>query len=276
MKIGFNQATTLDSSNLKTDMQLCEKYGYDFIEIRLDKLKEYLQTNTVEDLKAFFNQAKLKPLAFNAIEFFTFQNDTIFENQKNDLRFLQRIGKEINCDTIVVVPTFEVPNPSKAEVQRETVDKLKCLLEVLDSDMRLAFEFVGYPHCSVNTLEQAYDIVKEVNDPRVGLVVDCFHLHAMNSNIALLKDIDKEKIFLFHIDDSEDKVPGSLRDHHRLWPGDGVIDLEIILHTLHEKGFKGPASLELFRPEYWSLSPDECISTGIEKTSKMLAKCLAK
>ncbi len=54
MKIAFNQATTMKYSTLQQDLEVCEKYGYDLIEIRLDKLKAYLENHTVEELKQFF------------------------------------------------------------------------------------------------------------------------------------------------------------------------------------------------------------------------------
>lgn len=71
MKICFNQATTMKYSNLKKDLMLCEKYGYDLIEIRLDKLKDYLNEFSIESLAHFFNNSKIKPYAFNALEFVT-------------------------------------------------------------------------------------------------------------------------------------------------------------------------------------------------------------
>ena len=46
----------------------------------------------------------------------------------------------------------------------------------------------------------------------VGLVLDCFHFHAMNSRIEDLQAADPKKIFIFHIDDSEDLPVGALRD----------------------------------------------------------------
>jgi 2-keto-myo-inositol isomerase len=44
MKLCFNEATTIGNSTLEQDLILCERLGYDLIEIRLDKLREYLQT----------------------------------------------------------------------------------------------------------------------------------------------------------------------------------------------------------------------------------------
>ncbi|MFE9549417.1 isomerase, partial [Bacillus velezensis] len=48
MKLCFNEATTLENSNLKQDLELCEKHGYDYIEIRtMDKLPEYLKDHSL-------------------------------------------------------------------------------------------------------------------------------------------------------------------------------------------------------------------------------------
>ncbi|UYB60149.1 hypothetical protein N6B35_28595 (plasmid) [Klebsiella michiganensis] len=51
MKIGFNQATSMNCSTLETDVLLCEENGFDFIEFRLDKLREYFKTKSIVDLK---------------------------------------------------------------------------------------------------------------------------------------------------------------------------------------------------------------------------------
>lgn len=37
--------------------------------------------------------------------------------------------------------------------------------------VKIALEFVGHPQCTVNTFEQAYDIVNTVNRDNVGLVL---------------------------------------------------------------------------------------------------------
>ena len=55
MRLGYNEATCMENSSLEQDLILCEKYGYDDIELRIDMLEAYLQTHTVEDLQAFFS-----------------------------------------------------------------------------------------------------------------------------------------------------------------------------------------------------------------------------
>ena len=46
LKLGYNEATCKENSSVEKDLELCEKYGYDYIELRLDMLKEYLKTHT--------------------------------------------------------------------------------------------------------------------------------------------------------------------------------------------------------------------------------------
>ncbi|SEN19939.1 sugar phosphate isomerase/epimerase family protein [Lihuaxuella thermophila] len=273
MKISFNQATTMKSSTLKKDLELCEKHGYDFIEIRLDKLKEYLTENTAQDLKAFFENNRIKPYAFNALEFITFRDEAGYRQIQEELKFLCRIGEVIDCKKVIVVPTFDIGDYTQAQIKEETVRVLHELMELAQPfDMKLSLEFCGYPNCSVNTFGQAYEIVEEVNSDHVGIVLDCFHFHAMNSNIQDLKNADPNKIFVFHIDDCEDLPPGALRDHHRVWPGHGAVDLDGILGTLKEIGYEDMASIELFRPEYWEWDVDRVIRVAKETTENVVGK----
>jgi 2-keto-myo-inositol isomerase len=159
------------------------------------------------------------------------------------------------------------------EIRRESIRVLNDLADTAERyNMKLAYEFVGYPNCSVNTFGQCYEIIHELNRDSVGLVLDCFHFHAMNSRREDLEQADAKKIFVLHIDDSEDLPPGILRDQHRLWPGDGVIPLDKILNILCKKGYVGAASVELFRPEYWNWDVEQAIQVGKEKTRKLLSE----
>lgn len=272
MKIAFNQATTLKNSTLQKDLELCEQHGYDLIEIRLDKVRDYLAENTAEDLKAFFDSNRIKPYAFNALEFITFRDKAGYQQILDDLRFLCRLGEAIACKTVIVVPTFDIGDYSKSQIKAETVRVLHELAELAPYGVKLALEFCGYPNCSVNTFGQAYEIVREVDRENVGIVLDCFHFHAMNSKLEDLQKADPAKIFVFHIDDCEDLPVGALRDHHRVWPGEGAIDLDSILRSLKEIGYQEMVSVELFRPEYWEWDVEKTIRVAKETTVNTVSK----
>ena len=38
LKLGFNEATCKENSSVERDLELCEKYGYDYIELNLSAL----------------------------------------------------------------------------------------------------------------------------------------------------------------------------------------------------------------------------------------------
>ena len=67
MKTSYNEACARDCSTLEKDLALCEKAGFDYIEIRLDLLRGWLKEHTVEQLKEFFETHRLKPHAINAV-----------------------------------------------------------------------------------------------------------------------------------------------------------------------------------------------------------------
>ncbi|KIL34145.1 isomerase [Cohnella kolymensis] len=273
MKIAFNEATTLGNSTLENDLIYCQKHGYDYIEIRHDKLKEFLTQHTVNDLKRFFELNRIKPYAFNALEIITFRDEAGFRRIEDDLRFLCETGKEIGCSKITVLPTFGIGDYSREVIKSETVRVLRLLSDLAEPyGVSLALEFAGYPNCSVNTFGQAYEIVQAANRDNVGIVLDCFHFYAMNSQIDDVRKADPRKIFVVHISDSDDVPAAELRDHHRVWPGLGVIDLDLILTTLKEIGYNEMVSVELLRPEYWEWDAETTIETGKQTTENAVRR----
>ena len=55
-----------------------------------------------------------------------------------------------------------------------------------------------------------------------------------------------------HMNDYPARPPRSeISDADRVFPGDGVAPLGLMLRTLHENGFNGFLSLEVFNRDYW-------------------------
>lgn len=275
MKIGYNEATAMKKSSLETDLMYCEKYHYDYIEIRLDMLQDYLKTHTLEDLKQFFAKSHIKPYALNSIEDINFCDEKQWAERLELFRFACESAAAIDNPYIVVVPTMgdDMKNRAKSDVFEDSVKVLKALSDLAQPyGVRLAFEPIGDARWCVNSISEAWDIVRAVDRENVGLVVDAFNLY-MYKKLEDMDDIRKvptEKIFVFHIDDSED-IPLEVLDHcHRTFPGDGVVPLKALVSTLKDMGFEEIASLELFRPEFWEWDPEQVIKTGYEKTKRLM------
>lgn len=274
MKLCFNQATTLENSNLAKDLEYCEKHGYDYIEIRtMDKLPEYLKEKSLEELAEYFDTHHIKPLAFNALVFFNNRDEAGHKEIVDEFKDMMVKAKALGVKYVVAVPLVTDQKILKEEIKSSCVEVLKELSDIAEPyGVKIAVEFVGHPQCTVNTFGQAYDIVETVNRQNVGLVLDCFHFHAMGSDLENLKKADGSKIFILHIDDTEDFPIGFLTDEDRVWPGLGAIDLDGILSTLKEIGYSEVVSVELFRPEYYKLEAEEAIKTAKETTVKAVSR----
>lgn len=275
LKLGYNEATCKENSNVQRDLEMCEKYGYEYIELRLDMLKEYLKYNTLDELKAFFAKSKIKPFAFNSIENINFCSPREWEELVNLFTFACKIAQKINNLYIIVVPTMtdEICTKDEKEVFDDSVEVLNKLADIAEPyGVRLSFEPIGDRRWCCNSLRQALEIVTAVDRDSVGLTVDCInvYMHDKASDVEIIRKIPKEKLFVYHINDCEDLPLGILDHCHRLMPGLGAIPIADISAAVKEVGYDGPACLELFRPEYWSMEAEEVIRMGADLTAAYL------
>ncbi len=258
MLLGFNGATTM-KADLPADISAAAAAGFKALEIWAEKMDRYLTQHSLDDLNTLFTQHRLQPVSINSIEFITFRPAEEYEQIKARCHELCIRADGLGCDKIVVVPS---PTPEGGadwtEIKAESVNVLRDLATIAEPyGVQLAFEFLGFGWCSVRTLAQCWEIVNEVNRPNVGLVIDTCHFHAGSSAPSSIEAVDPRKILIFHINDVEERPRESIEDAHRLLPGEGVIPLDDILSPLKEIGFDGLCSIELFRPEYWELDPQE-------------------
>ena len=275
MKLGFNQATALgcEGQSLMADLEACEKHGFDYIEIRFDCIKEYLKTNTLEDLSAWFGSHKLKPWAYNTLIFFNQRDEAGVREIDEEVDFIIKVCNAIGMKTLITVPTFNVGPLTIDEIKHEAVQRLRYLGDkVAAHGIRISLEFCGVPTCSINQFGTAYDIVQAVDRENVGITLDTFHFHAMGSKWEDIEGADGKKIFAFHLNDAENLPIGSMLDDKRLWPGDGCLDHDRTLNILKKIGFDGICTIEEFRPEYYKLSHDENVRTAKEKTVALISK----
>lgn len=267
LKLGFNEATCKENSTVERDLELCEKYGYDYIELRLDMLKKYFETHTIDDLKAFFASSHLKPFAFNSIEDINFNTPEQWNTLVDLFTFGCKVAQAIGNPYMIVVPTMgpDMDRKTEAEVFEDSVKVLNELADIAEPyGVKLSFEPIGDRRWCCNSVRQAWEIVKAVNRDSVGLTVDCinFYMHDKCADLEYLRKIPAEKIFVYHINDCED-LPLRVLDHcHRIMPGKGCIPVADISRVVSEAGYDGPACLELFRPEYWSMDAEAVIKMG--------------
>jgi 2-keto-myo-inositol isomerase len=272
MLLGLNGATTM-KANLVTDIQVAAQAGYDYLEIWTEKLDDFLQHNSIYKLKEMLDESNLKPLSVNSLDDFTFQPEAKFQEIQQRCAVLCERAMHLNCHCLVVCPS---PLPSlevtREEVKRETTEKLQILLRISKGyGVGLAFEFLGEPIYSVKDLAFCNEIVEEINDPSLGLVIDVFHFYIGGSTLDSIRRVDPKKLSIVHLNDAEDLPKDSLKDKHRLLPGEGILPLRDILSEIKRIGYQGPYSIELFRPEYWEWDHSRLAIEAKERMATILA-----
>lgn len=284
MKIGFNEGCNRfckDHSVLK-DLELCEKYGFDYIDVQSECLNRDLEAGkyTIEQLGEWFKSHNLKMLSYNALIFFNMkqtqaEKDAVMVELDEIIRRCNILG----CKMIVVVPSMDLPvHATVGEIKEDAVAVLKEMVKKVEPyGIKLSLEFCGAPTMSINRFEYAYDIVKAVDSPLVGITLDQYHFHAMASQWESLEKADGSKIFVWHLNGMEDMPCGAAynNDEKRLWPGEpgDCLDHKRYADTLKKIGFTGDVcTMEVFRPAYYELSQEENVKKAAEVTRAHVAK----
>lgn len=257
MKLALNGATTM-KADLVTDIEAASSAGFDYLEIWASKLTEFLKSRTTAELKAIFDEHSLAPYSINSIERITFRDDLGHKDLLSECEQICRLASEIDCPYVVVVPGLLPHGATREDCMAESSRVLEELSQIASRfGIGLAFEFLGQPGCSVQTLDLASEIVGRVGRPDVGLVIDSFHFYAGGSTIESIDALDAGKLFIFHINDAEDLPRNQLEDRHRLLPGLGILPLKEIIAALRRIKYDRVISVEIFRPEYWERDPLE-------------------
>ncbi len=284
MKIGFNEGCNrfCENHSVLEDLALCEKYGFDYIDVQSECLDRELAAGkyTLEELGEFFRSHKIKMLSYNALIFFNMkqtqeEKDAVMEQLEEIIRRCQIL----DCKMIVVVPSMDLKVKATVdEIKADAVAVLKEMVKKVEPyGIKLSLEFCGAPTMSINRFEYAYDIVKAVDSPLVGVTLDQFHFNAMASGWDALEKADGKKIFVWHLNGAENMPCGAAynTDEVRLWPGEpgDSLDHKRFADTLKKIGFEGDVcTMEVFRPDYYKLSNEENIKKAAEVTRAHVAK----
>ena len=284
MKIGFNEGCNrfCENHSVLEDLALCEKYGFDYIDVQSECLDRELAAGkyTLEELGEFFRSHKIKMLSYNALVFFNMkqtqeEKDAVMEQLEEIIRRCQIL----DCKMIVVVPSMDLKVKATVdEIKADAVAVLKEMVKKVEPyGIKLSLEFYGAPTMSINRFEYAYDIVKAVDSPLAGVTLDQFHFNAMASGWDALEKADGKKIFVWHLNGAENMPCGAAynTDEVRLWPGEpgDSLDHKRFADTLKKIGFEGDVcTMEVFRPDYYKLSNEENIKKAAEVTRAHVAK----
>lgn len=109
--------------------------------------------------------------------------------------------------------------------------------------MDVNVEFVTW--ASINNLQQAVELLRAVNMPNVGIVVDALHFYRSRVQYSELEDLPREWFRFMHLCDCEKEIPTDEASlihtgrAERLYPGEGYVDMKTLCAKLPPNIIRG-------------------------------------
>ena len=78
MKLALNGATTMHA-DLETDIRAAGEAGFDLVELWASKLRKYLETHSISELRTLLTSNNVEAYSINSIEHITFRSTMDYE-----------------------------------------------------------------------------------------------------------------------------------------------------------------------------------------------------
>jgi 4-hydroxyphenylpyruvate dioxygenase len=117
--------------------------------------------------------------------------------------------------------------------------------------MRVGYEALAWGRHTFDHRD-AWTLIRDVDHPSIGLILDSFHSLAREVPSASIGDIRVEKLFFVQIADAPKLTMDYLSwsRHFRNMPGQGDLPLADFAEAIHRLGYQGYWSLEIFNDRF--------------------------
>lgn len=185
-----------------------------------------------------------------------------FGGAPESIRDSKRTEALAMLDTAVILgaTTLLTPASTRADCVAARIDEDMGWLadQAAARGLRIAYE--GMAWSTVNfTLASAWQCVKRLERPNLGVVVDAFHIFVRGRTASDLDGIPADRIYLVQLSDLGHPVDLAgvidIARHHRLLPGEGHFPIATILKRLKDLNYTGPIGLEVFNDDLKAEDP---------------------
>jgi sugar phosphate isomerase/epimerase len=155
------------------------------------------------------------------------------ERIKEAIDFAALLGTGINAGKIKGEYIRGIPRKKTWNQVVEGFTELSAY--AIQKNVSIALETAGFVYMNlINTCEDAEKMIKDVNMPNFGLMMDIYHMYHEEKD--LLNSIEKYSKYLLHV---------HLADNNRMSPGACGINFEKVIKTFHNAGYDGSFTVEI-------------------------------
>jgi 4-hydroxyphenylpyruvate dioxygenase len=240
-------ATVSISGTLETKLRAVAEAGFDAVEIFENDLLSF--PGTPRDVGRI-----IRDLGMHCSLFQPFRD---FEGMPPEprMRAFDRMERkfdvmaELEVDLILLCSNC---SPLASDDRVRMVDDLADLGEhAAKRNMRIGYEGLAWAR-HISDHRDAWSLVRDVDHPNIGLILDSFHSLSRKVPSASIGDIRADKLFLVQIADAPllDMDLLSWSRHFRNMPGQGDFPLTDFAEAIHKIGYDGYWSLEIFNDRF--------------------------
>ncbi|MDN0075170.1 TIM barrel protein [Crenobacter sp. SG2303] len=236
-------ATVSLSGTLPEKLEAIAAAGFDGVEIFENDLLYF--DGSPRDAKRICDDLGLKIMLFQPFrDFEGGRRDKLQHNLDRAERKFD-LMQELGTDRILVCSSVQ---PDVIRDDALIADDFAKLAErAAKRDILVGYEALAWGRY-VNSYRHVWDIVKAVDHPNLGIILDSFHTLSINDDLSTLAEIPGDKIVFLQLADAPLMAMDVMEwsRHFRCFPGQGEFDLASFLGPILKNGYKGPLSLEIF------------------------------
>ncbi|HQT63876.1 MAG: 3-keto-5-aminohexanoate cleavage protein [Acidocella sp. 20-57-95] len=240
-------ATVSLSGTLPDKLESAAAAGFQSVEIFEADLLAY--DGTPRDVRRLASDLGLAISIFQP--FRDFEGMEPAQLQRNLLRAERKfdVMAELGTDLLLLCSNIQPatsPDPNRAAAD------LRLLAERAGArGFRVAYEALAWG-THVKYWRQAWDIIKRVDHPALGLALDSFHTLALGDTLTGIGEVPGETLFFMQLADAPrlNMDVLSWSRHYRNFPGQGDLDVAGFVRDALKAGYSGPLSLEIFNDDF--------------------------
>ncbi|WDG09819.1 TIM barrel protein [Vibrio campbellii] len=257
----YSIATVCLSGTLEQKMHAAAKAGFHAIEIFENDLTQY--RGSAADVKRIADSMGLDILVLQPFRDMEGMPQELRRKKYKMMERKMELAHQLGTKRLMMCSNV---NPLSTNNLDHCAEDLYALAELAKrEDMELGYEALAWGR-HIADYDDAWNLVKMVDHPNLGVVLDTFHMFARGNTLDTLRDdIPVEKIALVQVADAPKMQMDILQysRHYRCFPGQGDFPVIDFVKTLKDKGYDDYLSHEVFNDEFRSSSPKEKAVDGV-------------
>lgn len=233
--------------------------------------RDYYEHNEGPDIAMDLLEAnKLAPSAYQNLRNFEGMPEKLRKRKINIATQLFDQMRLLGCETLVMCSNIA---PDSSGDKGRIMDDLRQLGDLAKSfGVRVAWEPICWGRW-ISDYRDAWDIVRRVDHANIGMVLDSFHVFALDLPVEPIADIDGDKIFLVEVADlpkvNLDFI--EMSRSFRLFPGEGFTPIRAFLDQVGKTSYNSFYSVEVFNSYYHTLDLQFVADRAMRSLETLLA-----